>query len=293
MLFAGVLLAQPLHAQQKAGAQEPDPLVRARALYNQSDFDGAIVLAIKARARPGSPDAADLVLARAYLERYRRTSDRADLVAARESLKQIRSERLVARDRTDFCLGLGEALFLEGYFGAAAELFEDALAGTDPPSPVPAAADATPPASPASSILLTGRARERVLDWWATALDREAQARLSIDRDELYARIRSACPARAGEVPGIGGCRLLAARRQPRAWASSNARGTRPLSGWVRSALAGEAGAGLRADLDRLVLQAIIPERVRTQAEGDLDRERIAAEMRAAWEAVKKDWGRS
>ena len=58
------------------------------------------------------------------------------------------------------------------------------------------------------------------------------------------------------------------------------------ISGWVRSVLAGEAGADLRADLDRLVLQAIIPERVRAQAAGDLDRERLAADLRAAWETV-------
>lgn len=290
-LLAGLLLAPPLEAQQKTGAPEPDPLLRARVLYNQGDFGGAIALAIKARARPGNPDAAELVLARAYLERFRRADDRADLVAARESLKQVRSDRLTARDRTDLLLGVGEALFLEGYFGAAAELFEDALAASDPPSPAPAAAGGKPAGPPASSGALTGAARERALDWWAAALDREAQTRLPIDRDELYARIRSHAQRELASAPGstVAAYWLPAANRAlgelERAWDTA-------ISGWVRSVLAGEAGADLRADLDRLVLQAIIPERVREQAEGDLDRERLAAELRAAWEAVKKDWAR-
>jgi len=294
-LLAVLLLAQPLQAQQKPGAPEADPLMRARVLYNQGDFSGAIALAIKARVRQGNADSAELVLARAYLERFRRAADRADLVAARESLKQVRSDRLAARDRTDLLVGLGEALFLEGSFGPAAELFEDALAASDPPPPaqVPAAANAKPAATmSSSSAALSGAARERVLDWWAAALDREAQVRLPIDRDELYARIRSTAQRELARSPGsaVAAYWLPAANRAlgdlERAWDTA-------ISGWVRAILSGEAGAGLRTDLDRLVLQAIIPERVRLQAEGDLDRERLAADMRAAWEAVKKDWGRS
>jgi tetratricopeptide (TPR) repeat protein len=289
-MLVGILLPLPAHAQKRSAVVEQDPLMRARVLYNQGEFDGAIAAAIKARALPGAPDAADLLLARAHLERFRRTSDRADLVAARESLNQIRPERLVPRDRTDLVVGLGEALFLEGHYGASAELFEGALARADTPAPAMAPPGAPTPGQPSSPVLHAS-ARERVLDWWATALDREAQTRLSIDRDVLYARILELVQRELAREPGSAAAAywLSAASRAlgdlDRAWDTA-------VAGWVRSTLAGEAGAALRADLDRLVLQAIIPERVRMQAEGDLDRERIAGEMRATWEAIKKDWKR-
>jgi hypothetical protein len=38
------------------------------------------------------------------------------------------------------------------------------------------------------------------------------------------------------------------------------------------------------------MIEAIIPERARVLASTDADRERAAAALRTAWEAVKKDW---
>jgi hypothetical protein len=49
-----------------------------------------------------------------------------------------------------------------------------------------------------------------------------------------------------------------------------------------------DRGQALRADLDQLVLQAIIPERVRVMAASD--REKAEASLRAAWDAIKRDW---
>jgi len=283
-------LAVPIHAQTRPPTPEQDPLLRARVLYNQGDFDGAIAAAIKARARPGVPDAADLVLARAHLERFRKTSDRADLVAARESLAQIRPGRLTPRDRDDLVIGLGLTLFFDEQYGAAAELFEGMLKQTEPPAPSPSSGGATPPAAVSPS--LDGASRERVFDWWATSLDREAQSRLLANRDAIYARILDAVPLELARDPASVAAAywLPAASRAAgdldRAWDAA-------IAGWVRSLLAGDAGETLRADLDRLVLQAIIPERVRLLAEGDLDRERLADEMREAWDAVKRDWKRA
>ena len=60
------------------------------------------------------------------------------------------------------------------------------------------------------------------------------------------------------------------------------------IAGWVRARLAGERSAPLRADLDKLVLDGIIPDRVRTTP---LDRRAEAeAGLRAEWSLVKERW---
>ena len=62
------------------------------------------------------------------------------------------------------------------------------------------------------------------------------------------------------------------------AWAAAQA-------GWVRGALAPDHGAGLRGDIDRLVLRALIPERARaTGLSPDT--------LRADWDAFKERWNR-
>jgi hypothetical protein len=62
------------------------------------------------------------------------------------------------------------------------------------------------------------------------------------------------------------------------------------VAGWIRAPFGEERGLALRADLDQLMIEAIIPERVRLLASTDADRERAAAALRTAWEAVKRDW---
>jgi hypothetical protein len=61
------------------------------------------------------------------------------------------------------------------------------------------------------------------------------------------------------------------------------------VAGWVRAPLAGEKGAMLRADLDRLVLQAIIPERLRQVPPASRDA-RQQAVLQMEWETIKKNW---
>ena len=61
------------------------------------------------------------------------------------------------------------------------------------------------------------------------------------------------------------------------AWDSAQA-------GWVRSALAGgDRGAALRADLDRLVVRGIVPDRARATAQPP-------EVLRAQWEQFKERW---
>jgi hypothetical protein len=60
------------------------------------------------------------------------------------------------------------------------------------------------------------------------------------------------------------------------------------VAGWVRSTLSPETTGELRADLDRLVMQALIPERSRLMSVRD-PLEAVAA-LRAEWELVKEQW---
>ena len=259
-LLLGGLLAPPAAAQA--------PLDAARQLYNQGRFDEAIELAAKLREIPAAADPAKLIIGRASLERYRQTADKADLVAGREALREVRPGELAERDQLEYVVGLGESLYLEESYGAAAELFESAF----------------------DLSYRTGSAAfNRVFDWWATALDRQAQSGLVENRDPLYDRIRAAGHLALLRDVGSGPAAywLVVAYRSLgehlRAWETA-------IAGWVRAPLTDDQGAALRADLDRLVLQAVIPERARQMASNDRDRERAAVSLRTAWETVKREW---
>jgi len=59
------------------------------------------------------------------------------------------------------------------------------------------------------------------------------------------------------------------------------------VAGWIRAGL-GPDTQGLRAELDHLVLEALVPERVRRHATPERPDPRAA--MRAEWEAMKAEW---
>src|ERR1700719_1643804 len=65
-----------------------DLLARARALYNQRQFQAAVSAAEQARLTPARADAADLVAARAYLERFRESAASDHLSNARDRLRR-------------------------------------------------------------------------------------------------------------------------------------------------------------------------------------------------------------
>src|SRR5216683_2812422 len=79
-----------------------DPLARARLLYNQGQFEAAINAAEQARLTPARADAADLVAARAYLERFRLSATPADLTNARDRLRRIDPLRFAPRERVEY-----------------------------------------------------------------------------------------------------------------------------------------------------------------------------------------------
>lgn len=241
-------------------------LARALSLYNQRQFDQAIEAAEAARKSPDTQDAAAVVLARAHLERYRENVDPADLAAAREALGAVRAGGLEPRVRLEYLLGLGQALFLEDEFGAAAHLFASGVA---------AARDLDPGLADA------------LIDWWGSAVERQADLSGAGARTALFTTLADAMRAEQSESPESAptaywlAAALRGAGDALGAWHAATA-------GWVRARLAGAQAAGLRADLDKLVLQGVIPDRVRTLSPAD----RAAAEsqLRAEWELIKERW---
>ena len=263
---SAVLAAAFVLAVAPAASATKADLARARTHYNERQFDQAIAAAAEARRTPDTQDAAAVVLARAHLERYRERVDPADLGAAREALGAVRAAALEPRDRVEFLMAVGQALFLEDDFGAAARVFESGL-------------DAALAVDPAL--------RESMLDWWGSAIERAAGSGDRAHRIAAFEQLSDRMVEELARDPGsaAAGYWLVAAARgtghPAAAWDAA-------IAGWARARLAGARSAKLRADLDKLVVQGIIPDRVKSLPEA----ERAAAEsqLRADWELVKERW---
>ena len=261
VLLLGVMLAS-------IGAAGPqDELVRARQLYNQQLYNLAIDSANTARHTPQLADAATLVIARSLLERFRKEAAAADLDAARTELQQIRPAGLSPSDQAELIIALGELLYLDDQPGAAAVEFERAL----------------------DRVESASASHERVLDWWASAVDRQAQMRPEAERAPLYARIvaRMEDELRRNAASAVASYWLVAGARGngdlERAWDAA-------FAAWARASFTGDRRLQLRADLDQIVTQAIIPERARLVAPAGGAAQWTAA-MRGEWDALKQVWG--
>lgn len=241
-------------------------LAQARAAYNEARYDEAIETARVAQKVPGTADAATVVLSRALLERYRQHANPADLAGARSQLGTVRVSNLDARDHIDFLMALGEALFFEDDYGAAAALFESGIDGAIAQGPQ------------------TG---EAMLDWWGSATERHADALERDARMRAFGRMRDRMARELARNPGSAAAAYWVVVGT-RGAGEPNAAWDAAIAGWVRARLAGSRSAQLRSDLDKLVLEGIIPDRVqsmpaerRGQAESDL---------RAEWAVVKERW---
>lgn len=241
-----------------------DALATARRLYNLGEYDRALDAAREAAANPVTAASARLVIGRINLERYRQSAQSSDLDEAHAALQALDPQALDARERVELQVGLGELLYFDEQFGAAAEVFDPVLE---------------------SSASLGPDAHDRVLDWWASALDRQAQA--SPERVSIYERIvaRMEQELRRDPASAPAAYWLAAAARGAghldRAWSAAAA-------GWIRAGAAKDRGAALRADLDRLVTQAIIPDRASRGP--SRDRRQAIANLTAVWENFKKVW---
>jgi hypothetical protein len=253
-------------AGSTAWANEPPALAKARTLYNAGDYEGAIDSASVARKDEAWADAAALVVARSHLELYRTRADAENLSAARTALGAIRAAALMPRDQVDLIVGLGQSLYLSEIYGAAAELFDTALS---------------------RATLLGTRDRLLLLDWWATSLDREAQSRPADRRARVFERISTRMNEEIQRDPGSPVANY---------WLAVSARGAGDIDGawnsavaaWVRSTLSPDSTSRLRDDLDRLVTQALIPERSRIL--GAREPQEAVAALKTEWELIKQQW---
>jgi len=238
-------------------------LARARQLYNLRDFDGAIAAADEARRAPERADSADLIAARSLLERFRTSGAPEDLTEARDRLRRLAPERFAERERLEYVIGLGEALYFDEAPGAAAAIFDTVLQSPNAP-------------------LLDGR--DLVLDWWASAVEEDARPRTEFERQALYLAVRTRMREELGHRPASATAAY---------WIAAAARGEGDLQGawdgaqaaWVRAPLGPDRGAALRGDIDRLVLRAVIPERSRAVG-------RAPEALLEEWEAFKDKWNR-
>ena len=260
VIFALAVAATPLHAA--------DALSDARRLYNQGHFDAAEQAARDAARIPATAEGARVVLGRIQLERYRRTPAAADLSGAIATLRTVDAHRLDTRERIELAIGLAEGLYLEDRFGPAAAFFESVLDDSEALGPL---------------------AHERVLDWWATSVDRQAQTRPVGDRAEIYRRVSERMAVEiakdAGSIPA--GYWLAAAAR-----GSGDAERAldEATAAWVRAMLGRDGGVALRADLDRLVREGILPDRAARLPVRDHNQ--ALAGMVGEWEAFKAGWTR-
>ncbi|HEX6214000.1 MAG TPA: hypothetical protein VFZ38_04235 [Vicinamibacterales bacterium] len=241
-------------------------LARARSAYNQQQFDEAIAAALTAQKVGATADAATVVLSRSYLERYRLLANPADLAAARAQLGTVRVSNLDSRDHVDFMMALGEALCFEDDFGAAAAMFES---GID----IALAQGAT-----------TG---EAMLDWWGSAIERQAELLERDQRAVVFGRMRDRMTRELARNPASAAAAywsVVAARGAGDALGAWDA----AIAAWVRGRLAGSRSAQLRADLDKLVLEGIIPDRVRALPQER--RGQFESDLRTEWAILKERW---
>ena len=169
------------------------------------------------------------------------------------------------RERIELQVGLGELLYLEERFGSAAELLDPV---------VDSSATLAPGCARTRARLVGHRARPP----GAIAAARRARGR-SITR--IIERMEQELRRDPGSAPATYwlAASARAAGDLDRAWAAASA-------GWIRAALGRDRGVALRADLDKLVTQAIIPdEAARAPAR---DRRQAAAALAAEWEASRR-----
>lgn len=283
LLVAAVLQGPVPAAAQSAGVPAPPPqprganaaaaraaetLAEARRLYNLGRYEAAIATAASLGEQSAVRPQALLVLGRSRLERFRQTSDETDLAQGREDLRRIDASRLDERDRLELLVGLGQALYLDNEFRASAEVFTSALD---------------------SASTLGAHARDQLLDWWATSLDRHAQTRAVADRPAIYDRLVAQMEQelRRDAAAGSASYWLAAGLRLrgdiERAWDAA-------LAGWVRALMTPDRGAAVRPDLDALVRDGIIPDRARRATAAGQDTDQMLVAMLEEWEAFKKKW---
>ena len=239
------------------------------AALQRGDYDGAITAARDVTARPGAPGEANLLLGRALLERHRASRTAEDLASARTALGAVDASALSDRGRA-------------GPGGRAGR-------GAVPGRPVPirrgvarAGAGADGPAAGRGS-----RAGGRLVGNGHGPLRADPAAGRAGQR---LRRHLVAPPPAPGSLSRLLGGLVLAAGRGAGPWRSRPRVGPRRVRVGAIT-LAPDRGVSLRADLDRLVTQAIIPERVKRLVD-EPDGAAAAARFASEWDEAKGRWKR-
>jgi hypothetical protein len=268
------VLALSLAVMASMAQTAPDALTRARQLYNAGKFSEAAAAAAEARQVPALANAAAVVYARARLEKYREAPDASDLDDARAALRQVDPSTLTPRDDIEYVIALGVAVFLEGEtekqsdrFGAAADFFDAALV---------------------RAVVVDEPARDKIFEWWATALDRQAQLRSDTDRKATWQRIVQRADQERARNDGAVSAMYWQVKASAgagdfeRAWSGA-------VSTWIRAGRLGPRGAALRRNLDKLVVDIVLPERAKAIAVNG-DAQAALTALAAEWDAHKKRW---
>ena len=222
-------------------ADSRDPLDRARALYNQRQFEAALTAADEARKLPEQADGADLIAARAYLERFRESR--------LPRIWSTRASACAASTRPNF---RRENASSSSSASAKRCTSKAPLARRRRCSSRCWCRAASLPTRRASACSTGGRARSiRTRVRVRRSSGRRSISACAIEWRWNWPRIRRAPPRRTG------------LRRRREARAICRRPGTRRKPAWVRAPLTPDRGVALRHDLDELVQKAIVPERAR------------------------------
>ena len=243
-----------------------DEIVEARRLYNQGRFDEAFDTAQTVWQLSRS-EASAVVLARSRLERFRADGQSAELEAAHDLLQRVDPRLLSPMERTEWELGIAAELYLRDEFGPAAEILDRLL----------------------REDTVTGADQDRLVDWWASAVDHTAHGRRLSERVRLYERLADRLDVVLARHPTSAAATywLVAATRGAgdlqRAWNLG-------VAGWIR---AGSNNTALRTDLDRLVLQGVVPDLAvsrTSRPHADAVTIDVMAQLADEWESVKARW---
>lgn len=246
-------------------------LARARQFYNGGNFDAAITTAAPSRSRPATASSAALIIARARLERFRKTGSTEDLNAARAELAALHTQNLSGQELIEWQIGLAQTLYFENELGPASEWFRTLI--------------------PSVRARFGSAETEKLLEWWASATSRLAENLSGTARADKYRELLTMMELELERDP---------MSRSATFWISVASRGVGDLSrawntavaGWIRAGgLAG--GEKLRSDIERFVLQTVIPERAQMRTGQRLDTKTTAAEITALtdeWRNVIRRW---
>jgi len=256
-----------------AAAAQSD-LSRARQLYNQGRFDESITTAEAARAKPKAAASAGLVIARARLERFRKSGSQQDLSESRHELLSLDPKALSASEAVEWNIGLGEALVLEHQFGPASKIFSDVIVN--------------------DRSHLTPAERDKLIEWWANAVATQAETLPRSARIEQYAGLLSTLKMMTNEKLSSRAAvywSVVAARGVGDVEAAWNG----AVAGWIR-AQSMDGRNQLRADLEKFVTETLIPERAQARTGQPLDVRATRTEVFAIteeWRGVTERWGES